>query len=132
MAATGIYFVGALLLCLCACAWAAPSVSDLEQFGELERTLKDLATSVLAMNGGTAGGGESGMSKYFLLPSMTLFTTRCSPYSGCQCEGSGERYGLGKRWRDYFGVSEQAVPMKMVRVDGAQFSVLLDNVLADL
>ncbi|TDG39392.1 hypothetical protein AWZ03_014186 [Drosophila navojoa] len=61
MAATWISSIGfalLLLLCLSASARAAPSVSDLEQLGELERTLKELATSVLAMNGGFAGGAD--------------------------------------------------------------------------
>ncbi|EDW07321.1 uncharacterized protein Dmoj_GI15679 [Drosophila mojavensis] len=62
MAATWIYIGCALLLlCLCASARAAPSVSDLEQLGELERTLKELATSVLAMNGGIAGSADGDM-----------------------------------------------------------------------
>ncbi|XP_017869565.1 PREDICTED: uncharacterized protein LOC108618172 [Drosophila arizonae] len=64
MAAIWIYIGCALLLlCLCASARAAPSVSDLEQLGELERTLKELATSVLAMNGGIAGSGESDIGR---------------------------------------------------------------------
>ncbi|XP_030246080.1 uncharacterized protein LOC115565195 isoform X1 [Drosophila navojoa] len=70
MAATWISSIGfalLLLLCLSASARAAPSVSDLEQLGELERTLKELATSVLAMNGGFAGGGESGQERTSML-----------------------------------------------------------------
>ncbi|KAL7743806.1 hypothetical protein ACLKA6_000213 [Drosophila palustris] len=45
----------AVILCLCSCIQAAPSGENWSRFGELERTLKELATTVLAMSG--AGGG---------------------------------------------------------------------------
>ncbi|EDW00396.1 GH11886 [Drosophila grimshawi] len=60
MASTGICFVFGLFLCLCACAWSAPSVDNLSEFGELERTIKELATSVLAMSGVGGGGMDTG------------------------------------------------------------------------
>ncbi|KAH8300977.1 hypothetical protein KR044_007698 [Drosophila immigrans] len=47
----------ALLLALCSSTWAAPSGEHGSKFDELERTLKELATTVLAMNGAGLGGG---------------------------------------------------------------------------
>ncbi|XP_064556088.1 uncharacterized protein LOC135440701 [Drosophila montana] len=63
MASTWICFGLPLLLCLCTCAWAAPSADDSRQFDELERTLKELATSLLAMSGDVAGGGTLGTAE---------------------------------------------------------------------
>ncbi|XP_034663293.1 uncharacterized protein LOC117898183 [Drosophila subobscura] len=48
----------ALLLCLSQSCWAAPSGDDLARFGELERTIKELTSSILTMSaGGGAGAG---------------------------------------------------------------------------
>lgn len=46
-----------IVLCLGTCAWAVPVGEDSSKFSELERTLKDLATTVLAMSG--AAGAPS-------------------------------------------------------------------------
>ncbi|XP_016946339.1 uncharacterized protein LOC108022011 [Drosophila biarmipes] len=35
--------------------WAAPSADDLAKFGEMERTIKELTSSILAMSGATPG-----------------------------------------------------------------------------
>ncbi|EDW78502.2 uncharacterized protein Dwil_GK16151 [Drosophila willistoni] len=55
------FVVIVLILCLGQMVLAAPSMEDLSQFGELERTLKELTTSILAMTGvgaaDTAGEG---------------------------------------------------------------------------
>ncbi|EDW65341.1 uncharacterized protein [Drosophila virilis] len=63
MASTWICFGLALLLCLCICTWAAPPADDSRQFDELERTLKELATSLLAMSGNVASGGTVGTAE---------------------------------------------------------------------
>lgn len=108
MAATWIYIGCALLLlCLCASARAAPSVSDLEQLGELERTLKELATSVLAMNGGIAGSGESDIGG----PTYWANHIKYGLYFSSG-RGYGERFGFGHRQLGYSGVLEQAFAIK--------------------
>ncbi|KAH8266977.1 hypothetical protein KR026_012548, partial [Drosophila bipectinata] len=50
-----VFLVFVLALCLGHSAWAAPSVEDLAQFGELEKTIKELTNSILAMSGGPSG-----------------------------------------------------------------------------
>ncbi|XP_017066813.1 uncharacterized protein LOC108104958 [Drosophila eugracilis] len=35
--------------------WAAPSADDLAKFGEMEKTIKELTSSILAMSGATPG-----------------------------------------------------------------------------
>lgn len=35
--------------------WAAPSTEDLAKFGEMERTIKELTSSILAMSGASSG-----------------------------------------------------------------------------
>ncbi|KAH8338819.1 hypothetical protein KR074_001549, partial [Drosophila pseudoananassae] len=50
-----VFLVFVLSLCLGRSAWAAPSVEDLAQFGELEKTIKELTNSILAMSGGPSG-----------------------------------------------------------------------------
>jgi len=35
--------------------WAAPSADDLAKFGEMERTIKELTSSILAMSGASPG-----------------------------------------------------------------------------
>ncbi|XP_034118518.1 uncharacterized protein LOC117577724 [Drosophila albomicans] len=46
----------ALILCLCSWTWAAPSIEHWSKIDEMERTIKELATTVLAMNGAGAEG----------------------------------------------------------------------------
>ncbi|XP_016946093.2 uncharacterized protein [Drosophila suzukii] len=36
-------------------SWAAPSADDLAKFGEMERTIKELTSSILAMSGASPG-----------------------------------------------------------------------------
>ncbi|KAH8396358.1 hypothetical protein KR222_008962 [Zaprionus bogoriensis] len=60
MAFNWICIAFTLLLCLLVCTRAAPSGEDLSKFGDLERTLKELATSVLAMSG-AASPSSAGM-----------------------------------------------------------------------
>ncbi|XP_002134435.1 uncharacterized protein [Drosophila pseudoobscura] len=47
----------ALFLCLTQNCWAAPSGDDLAKLGELERTIKELTSSILTMSAGGAGAG---------------------------------------------------------------------------
>ncbi|XP_030381634.1 uncharacterized protein LOC115629326 [Scaptodrosophila lebanonensis] len=56
MANNLIAFALIVLVCLAASSLAAPSPDDLAKYGELERTLKELSTSILAMTG--AGAAE--------------------------------------------------------------------------
>ncbi|EDV34134.1 uncharacterized protein Dana_GF21147 [Drosophila ananassae] len=49
------FLVFVLALCLGHSVWAAPSAEDLAQFGELEKTIKELTNSILAMSGGASG-----------------------------------------------------------------------------
>lgn len=51
MAFNWICITFTLLLCLGTCAWAAPLDEESSKYNELERTLKELATTVLAMSG---------------------------------------------------------------------------------
>lgn len=50
-----VFLAFVLALCLGHSAWAAPSAEDLAQFGELEKTIKELTNSILAMSGGASG-----------------------------------------------------------------------------
>ncbi|XP_034481729.1 uncharacterized protein LOC117787335 [Drosophila innubila] len=60
MALNWICVTLALFLCLSSCIQAAPSGENWSQFGVLERTLKELATTVLAMSGaGVRAGGDA-------------------------------------------------------------------------
>ncbi|KAH8355429.1 hypothetical protein KR084_005624 [Drosophila pseudotakahashii] len=36
-------------------SWAAPSADELAKFGEMERTIKELTSSILAMSGASPG-----------------------------------------------------------------------------
>ncbi|SPP78365.1 uncharacterized protein LOC117581274 [Drosophila guanche] len=51
----------ALLLCLSQSCWAAPSGDDLAKFGELERTIKELTSSILTMSAGGGAGAGAGL-----------------------------------------------------------------------
>ncbi|XP_043065763.1 uncharacterized protein [Drosophila bipectinata] len=54
-----VFLVFVVALCLGHSAWAAPSVEDLAQFGELEKTIKELTNSILAMSGDVMGNRNS-------------------------------------------------------------------------
>ncbi|XP_022218787.2 uncharacterized protein LOC111071644 [Drosophila obscura] len=55
-----LLYLALLLLCLSQSCWAAPSGDDLAKFGELERTIKELTSSILTMSAGGAGAGAGG------------------------------------------------------------------------
>ncbi|KAH8421449.1 hypothetical protein KR009_008166, partial [Drosophila setifemur] len=50
-----IFLTLTLVLIFNQSVWAAPSTDDLARFGDLERTIKELTNSILAMSGGASG-----------------------------------------------------------------------------
>ncbi|KAH8375683.1 hypothetical protein KR009_005214 [Drosophila setifemur] len=64
-----IFLTLSLVLIFNQSVWAAPSTDDLARFGDLERTIKELTNSILAMSGGASGGflNISGFDIYLII-----------------------------------------------------------------